>query len=216
MRLCLDGLGRLASNSFELDREVIIAHRSPLTLATYVRSTLLQSSLAFLRERGHYQRYLAQVSSTHRETIVGSLAPVWLPIEAGVAHYRACDALQLDHKELVAIGEAVGDRIQGTFMKTLVQTARAAGATPWVLFKRFDRMWDRLFQGGSVEVVRVGPKDLTVEVAGAQLPQFEYFRTAFTGVVRAGFKFVGVRASYVHQSPWDARLDRFVMRAAWV
>lgn len=199
-----------------MDKEVIIAHLSPLKPAHQVRSTLLQSSLNFLRERGHFDRYLALLSAEHRDTIVGSLAPSWLPIEVGVAHYRACDALRLDAEELVAIGESVGDRIQGTFMKTLVQTARSAGVTPWVLFKRFDRMWERLFQGGSVEVVKVGPKDLTVEVRGSQLAQFVYFRTGFTGVVRAGFKFVGVRAAYVNQSPWDAKLDRFVMRAAWV
>ena len=197
-------------------REVIIAHLSPLKPATQARSTLLQSSLNYLRERGHYATYLEIVSPVHRETIVGSLAPSWLPIEVALAHYRACDALPLSGEERVAIGESVGDRIQGTFMRTLVQTARQAGVTPWLLFKRFDRMWERLFQGGSVEVVQVGPKDLTVEVRGAQVSQFGYFRTAFTGVVRAGFKFVGVRAAYVHESPWDGVNDRYVMRAAWV
>jgi hypothetical protein len=199
-----------------LEKEVIIAHLSPLKAASHVRSTLLQSSLNFLRERKHFERYFALVDVVHRDTIVSSLAPNWLPIEVGLAHYRACDELRLDADELVAIGEAVGDRIQGTFMKTLVQTARSAGVTPWVLFKRFDRMWERLFQGGSVEVTKVGPKDLTIEVRGCPVAQFNYFRTGFTGVVRAGFKFVGVRAAYVNQSPWDAKLGRFVMRAAWV
>jgi hypothetical protein len=199
-----------------VSREVIIAHLTPLRPASHVRSTLLQSSLNFLRERGHYDAYLRIVSPEYRDTIVSSLAPGWLPIEVGVAHYRACDALPLSPEQRIAIGESVGDRIQGTFMRTLVQTARSAGVTPWLLFKRFDRMWERLFQGGSVEVVQVGPKDLTVEVRGAQVSQFGYFRTAFTGVVRAGFKFVGVRAAYVNESPWDGANDRYVMRAAWV
>ena len=199
-----------------MGRDVIIAHLSPLKPASHVRSTLLQSSLNFLRDRGHYDAYLARVSPQYRDTIVSALAPSWLPIEVGVAHYRACDALPLSSDERIAIGEAVGDRIQGTFMRTLVQAARTAGVTPWTLFKRFDRMWERLFQGGSVEVTQVGPKDLTVEVRGAQVSQFAYFRTGFTGVVRAGFKFVGVRAAYVNESPWDAARDRYVMRAAWV
>jgi hypothetical protein len=199
-----------------VEREVIIPHLSPLTSATHVRSTLLQSSLNFLRERGHFERYLKLVDAEHRETIIASLAPIWLPIEVGIAHYRACDALQLPPDELVAIGESVGDRIQGTFMKTLVQSARLAGVTPWVLFKRFDRMWGRLFQGGSIEVLKIGPKDLTVEIRGARISQFGYFRTGFTGVVRAGFKIVGVRAAYVNEAPWESKLDRFVMRAAWV
>jgi hypothetical protein len=198
-----------------VEREVIIPHQAPPSSATHVRSTLLQSSLNFLRERGHMDRYERIVPAEHRDAILGTLAPTWHPIEVGLAHYGACDRLGLPPAELVAIGQAVGDRIQGTFMKTLVQSARAAGVTPWLLFKRFDRMWDRLFQGGSIELVKVGPKDLTVEVLGGRCSQYQYFRTAFTGVVRAGFKFVGVRAAYVNEGPWDSRRDSFVMRAAW-
>jgi hypothetical protein len=189
---------------------------SSIATATHVRSTLLQSSLGFLRERGHYARYLEIVSPEHRETIVTTLAPVWLPIDVGIAHYRACDALDLPPSEHVAIGESVGDRMQGTFLKTIVQGARAAGVTPWLIFKRFDRMWERLFMGGSVEIVKLGPKDLTVEICGAPPLEFQYFRTAFTGVVRAGFKLAGVRAAYVNETPWNPGSERFLMRAAWV
>lgn len=199
-----------------MENEIIIPHAAVITPAHNVRSTLIQSSLKFLHERGHFERYLRLLAPEHREIIIGTLAPTWMPIAVGIAHYRACDELELDAAELIAIGEAVGDRIQGTFMTTLVHTARAAGVTPWVLFKRFDRMWGRIFQGGSVQIRKVGPKDIAIEVRAAQLSQFAYFRTAFTGVVRAGFKVVGVRASYVKQTPWDSRLDRFAMHAAWV
>jgi hypothetical protein len=199
-----------------VENEIIIPHAAVVVPAHSVRSTLIQSSLKFIRERGHFERYLGLLAPEHRETIVGSLAPTWMPIAVGIAHYRACDELQLDAAELIAIGEAVGDRIQGTFMKTLVQTARVAGVTPWLLFGRFDRLWGRIFEGGSVQVLKAGPKDIAIEVRGAQLSQFVYFRTAFTGVVRAGFKIVGVRASYVNQTPWESRIDRFTMHAAWV
>lgn len=196
--------------------EIIVAHAAPIVVASHVRSTLLQSSLAFLRSRGHYERYVSLLDPAHIEVIVGTLAPTWLPIELGLAHYAACDALALDDMERIAIGEAVGDKIQGTFMSTLVKTVRGAGVTPWVLLERFDRLWGRLFQGGSVQLVKVGPKDLTIELRGAQLTRFEYFRTAFIGVVRAGFKLVGVRAAYVKHGTWQASSDRFVMNAAWV
>ncbi len=175
----------------------------------------MQSSLGTLRARGHYERYLTLLDPAHVETITGTLAPAWLPIEVGIAHYAACDALLLDKDERVTIGEAVGDRIQGTFMQTVVKTARATGVTPWVLMARFDRFWGRLFQGGSFEVVKVGPKDLTIELKGARLTRFEYFRSAFAGVVRASFRFIGVRAAYVKQGPWLGNVDRFVMSAAW-
>jgi hypothetical protein len=116
----------------------------------------------------------------------------------------------------VAIGERVGDRMQGSFMETLTRAARGMGGTPWVLLKRFDVLWGRLVQGGSFELTRVGPKDLTIEIRSAQLPRYAYFRQAFCGVVRAGFKYVGTRAAYVRIGRWEERSDSFTMQAAWV
>jgi hypothetical protein len=195
--------------------EIIIAHERPFRPATAVRSTLLQSSLGFLRARGHFDRYLELVDPARKDAILGSLAPAWLPIDLALAHYGACDRLGLSLEERVALGEAVGDRIQGTFMKTLIQGARAVGFTPFTLFARFDALWGRLFQGGSVELTKTGPKDVSVEILGAKVTQFTYFRTAFTGIIRAGFKVAGVRVGYVHDGPWDGRTDRFVIRASW-
>jgi hypothetical protein len=196
--------------------EIIIPHALSIVPASHVRSTLLQSSLGFLRTRGHYERYLRLLEPRHFEAVTGTLAPVWLPIEVALAHYAACDALGLDDAERVAIGEAVGDKIQGTFMQTIVKSARAAGVTPWILLGRFDRFWGRLVQGGSVQLTKVGPKDLTIDMLAARLPRYDYFRTAFVGVVRAGFKFVGVRTAYVKQGAWQPERDRFVIQAAWV
>jgi hypothetical protein len=195
---------------------VIIPHAAPLVEATQVRSTLLQSSLATIRGIGRFEEYVSRLDAKFRDAILHSLAPVWLPIEVGRAHYQTCDALRLTDAEILRVGEAVGDRIQGVLMTTLTRAARNTGVTPWVLLRRFDRLWQRLFRGGSVEVVKTGPKDLTVEVRKACLTQFEYFRVGFCGVVRAGFKVVGVRTAYVKIVAWGGSQDRFVIRAAWV
>ena len=197
-------------------REVIIPHRVPLQAATHVRSTLIQSSLATLKTLGHIDRYLQHVDPALREEILNTIAPTWLPVAIGEAHYRACDALQLGTEQLLTMGESVGDRVQGAFMETLTRAARSLGVTPWSLLKRFDVLWGRLLQGGSIELTKVGPKDLMIDIRSARLPQFEYFRTAFCGVVRAGFKYVGVSVAYVRIARWEAAHDRFVMRAAWV
>jgi hypothetical protein len=195
---------------------VLIPHVEPVQPATTIRSTVLQSSLAALRARGHFDRWYAAVEPHHRDSIVESLAPSWLPIELALAHYAGCEALQLPNSEQLAIGESVGDRIQGTFIATLMKTARATGFSPLVLLKQFDRLFGRLFQGGSIEVIQTGPKDLEVEVRGMPLSRYAYFRTAFNGVVRAGFVFSGVRTSYVKQRSHDADAQSFILRAAWV
>jgi hypothetical protein len=169
-----------------------------------------------MKDTGHFDRYVALLDPAQRDVVLHTLAPTWLPLAAGIAHYRACDALKLDVHQLRNIGERVGDRIQGTFLKTLTRGVRAAGVTPWTLLSHFDRLWSRLFQGGSVELTRTGPKDVTIEVSAAVIPRFEYFRIGFSGVIRNGFKFVGVTNPYVNIVKWDEKRDEFTMHAAWV
>lgn len=197
-------------------RELLIAHLSPIPPATSIRSTVLQSSLASLRLRGHFDDWNSKIEPRFRATIVESLAPSWMPIEVAIAHYSACEALALPISEQIAMGEAVGNRIQGSFMATLMKSARAAGFDPLVLLGQFDRLFARLFQGGSVQVVQTGPKDLDIEIRGVPLTRQAYFRVAFTGVVRAGFVFAGVKAAYVKQESYSAPLESFSMHASWV
>jgi hypothetical protein len=197
-------------------REVIVAHTLPQRAATHVRSTLIQSSLATLRELGHFEAYLTHVDPAYRRDILETIAPTWLPIAVGEAHYRACDNLTLSDAQLLAMGEHVGDRMQGAFMETLTRAGRSLGLTPWVLLKRFDALWGRLFQGGSIELTKVGPKELMIEIRLTGVLHSAYFRQAFCGVVRAGYKYVGTRAAYVRIARWESNVERFVMRAAWV
>jgi hypothetical protein len=172
--------------------------------------------VASLRQRGHFDRWLTLIDVRHRATIVESLAPSWMPIEVAVAHYAACEALELPLSEQVAMGEAVGDRIQGSFLTTLMKSARAAGYNPLILLSQFDRLYGRLFQGGSVQLTQTGPKDADVEVRGMQTTRFPYFRIAFTGVVRAGILFSGVRTGYVKHGAYNAGSDTLVMHTSWV
>jgi hypothetical protein len=199
-----------------LKPEVLVAHARVPVPVRRVRSTLLQSSLGFLRARGHYDRYIEVLDPRHREAILGSLAPAWMPVEILLAHYAACDALHLPLPERIALGEGVGERVQGAFMKTIIQGARAVGVTPFTLLERFDALWERVFLGGSTEVTRLGPKDASVEFLHTLVPRFEYCRTAFAGIFRAGIKLGGGRTAYITPIAYDERADRFALRAAWV
>ncbi|MDB4973380.1 MAG: hypothetical protein JWN48_1721 [Myxococcaceae bacterium] len=198
------------------EAEIVIAHVAGARGATSIRSTVLQSSIASLRERGHFERWYALVEVDHRATIVESLAPSWLPIEVALAHYRACDALLLSPIEQSAMGAAVGDRIQGTFLGTLMKSARAAGFNPMILLSQFDRLYGRLFQGGSVQLTRTGPKDLDIELRGVPLFDGMYFRIAFGGVVRAGILLSGVRSAYVKATSFKEASSTCVFHASWV
>jgi hypothetical protein len=196
--------------------EIIVPHVREPGPVTQLRSTLLQSSLSVLKERGHFDAWSEAVDAAHRATIVEAVAPVWLPIDVGMAHYAACEALRLHQHELVAMGEAVGSRIQNTFLATITKAAQQAGMTPWTPVAQFGRVWSRLFMGGSAELKKVGPKDLQIEVRGLSLFRYAYVRTTYAGLVRAALLLFGARTAYVNVARWQPVTNDLVLLAAWV
>ncbi|HEX6241330.1 MAG TPA: hypothetical protein VFZ61_10570 [Polyangiales bacterium] len=196
--------------------ETLISLPGAVAPVTSIRSTLIQSSLNTLRKRGHFERYLLHLDPRHRPTLLETLAPEWLPIEVASAHYAACDALGLSAGELLEIGEDVGARIQGTFIATLVRKARTVGLTPWVPLGQFQRLWERLIQGGAVGLSKLGPKDCSVDVRLLPLCEYAYFRAAFCGVVASGIKLGAGRSVHVREQGINAFAQRCVLKAAWV
>jgi hypothetical protein len=198
------------------DRVVIIPHTTPIRPTAAIRSTMLQTSVGFLRERGHFDDYFAVVNPIYRELILESIAPTWLPIAVADAHYAACDALNLSAAEQLALGEAVGDRVQGTFLTTVMRSAKSSGMSPILLFKQFDKLFLRLFQGGSIQLTQTGPKDAELEIRGALLTRHKYFRRAFVGVVQAAIRFGGTRVEVVKEASFRANVDALTLVASWV
>lgn len=199
-----------------MKEECLIALPASLVVVNQVRSTLVQSSLNALRTQGHFARYEANLNSQFRERILGSLGPEWLPLSAAEAHYQACEDLALSPEEIQRMGEDVGDRIQGTFLGTLVRKARVVGLTPWLLLGQFERLWERLMTGGGVALYKSGPKDARVEICGLPLARFAYFRSAFCGVISTGIKLGAGRAVNVRVSGSRDFDQRLVFKAAWV
>jgi hypothetical protein len=183
--------------------------------ASSVRTTLISSSLRSLRAHGHFDRYARALPREHHEAVLRSLGPSWLPIEHAVAHYTACDALGLGQDELNAIGSEVGERIQGTFMGTLAKTMTTLGVTPWLPFGQFQRLWDRVFQGGGVAVYRLGPSAARVEIRSVCLARIEYFRRAFGGVIH-GSTLLFCKKATVRVLPELCGPDRLGFSCTWV
>jgi hypothetical protein len=199
-----------------VNEEVLIPIAAVIPSLTGVRSTLIQSSLNTLRRRGHFERYLELVDPLHKASLLETLAPEWLKVELAHAHYAACDALELSAHELLEIGEDVGDRIQGAFIGTLVRRARAVGLTPWVMIPQFGRLRERLLQGGSMQVSKVGPKDITVDMRVLPLCEYAYFRAAFCGVVGTVIKLGAGKSVVVRIVNTSGFAKRCVFRCSWV
>ena len=197
-------------------RESIVALRHPAGEAppvTRVRSTLVASSLRTTRNRGLYDRYLEHLPAKYRDPILGAVAGSWLDIEVATAHYRALDALGLPVADQVAMGEAVGDVINGTFLRTVLHLARNMGTTPWAALKQYTRLWERLFDGGDVEVDKLGPKEALVQMHGNSLFAIPYIRLALRGMHQTGFMLFCTRC---YMTDLSSTPTSHAYRAAWV
>jgi hypothetical protein len=165
--------------------ELLVDYTSPQSAqVTEVRGSLIASSLQTLRDRGLFERYLPKLPEVHREQVLFCLAASWLPLDVAMAHYAACEAMQLTDAELEALGNDVSKRIMGTFLATLVRSARHVAVGTSIPLKQYPRLWERLMIGGSCKVTMFGAKDARIESFGVPMFRYRYFRTAYTGLVR--------------------------------
>jgi hypothetical protein len=186
-----------------------------LGAASAVRSTLITTSIQSLRGRGLYDRYSRRIAVAHRETLLTAVAGVWLPVDAAVAHYAACDELGLAVDEELAIAMEVGQRVHGTFLGMMVRMARTIGVTPWPALAQSAKLYDRLFCGGGIAVTRKGPKDARVDLVGNPLCDIEYFRVGVRGVYEAALLLFCRRVS-TYALPQHGRHHAMALRISWV
>lgn len=180
-----------------------------------VRGTLIASSILSLRAHGYYERYMEALPDAYRNRIVTAIAAEWLGVDVVMAHYAACDALGLSVQMQRALGEEVGDRAQKTFFGFLIRSARTTGVTPWTAFTYVQRARERMYRGGDVSVVKLGPKDARVTCVGLPFVQIPYFRNGFIGVQSAGLRLFATKV-YVRELPELGDESTFVTSVSWV
>ena len=144
-----------------------------------------------------------------------AVAGTWLPIDLlAFAHYAACDALGLGPGEQTDIAMEVGDRVNGTFLGTMLRLARSMGASPWSALGQSARLYERLFCGGGIAVSKKGPKDARVDLIGNPLCTIEYFRVGVCGVYLAALQPLCRRVSALELTA-RATSHSMSMRISW-
>jgi hypothetical protein len=188
--------------------------RDEVALVTEFRSAWLHSSLRSLRSHGLFDRYVTFLPSRHRETVLGSGIGVWLPSDVAVAHYAACEQLELDVSTQIAIGAEVAQRVHGTILSIAVKLAHEAGATPWTVLGQFGRLWAHIWVGGAVGVFKLGPKEARLEVLGWQCSKFDYCKHGILGVTQ-GLIQLFCRKVYLREVPRLCTPTSLGYRVAW-
>jgi hypothetical protein len=204
-----------AKGTDDASRVIMIPHDSEAGPVTAVKNVLIQASLAELKSHGHYERYSQLMAADALDTLRLSLAPGWIPIELALAHYEACDKLELTPAQFAAIGNDVGDRVQDAVLVSLAKKVRAANFDLDAALGPLQRMWPRLFQGGSVQTVSVAGKERLIEERGFRLNRYHYYRQGHVAALRATYAALGIRVIDIKVDHYDALSDEMVVRVSW-
>jgi hypothetical protein len=196
-------------------REIVIPHQPGVRPVTAVRNVLVQASLTQLKTLGHYERYTNLIAPRLLEELLSRLAPGWIPVELALAHYEACENLALRREEFDAMGAGVGDRVQDTLLVSPAKKAREADFDLWQAIHALHRVWPRVFQGGSVQVVKVGPKEMLVEEQGFVVSRYHYYRLSHVAALCAMYAALGTRVTLAKVASYDPASDELVVRVGW-
>ena len=199
--------------------EVLVSHGISMGRAvepvTQVRSTLIAASILSLRSRGHVDAYLRNLPERFHDDVLHAVAGMWLPLEVGLAHYRAAEALGLGGEEQSELGRGVAERIQNNLLGTLVRVAKGAGVTPWVGLEYLPKLWQRTVMGGGIAIYRLGPKEARVESHGMpELAELSYFRNAYRGMFASSGQLFCSKI-YVHDLAHFTAQKVIGFRLAW-
>jgi len=159
------------------------------------------ASIDTVRQRGLFVAYERALAAQHKETLLGAIAGTWLPMDAALAHYRACDSLGLTAEQQVQSGRSTFDGARGTLLGTAVRLARGAGLTPWTELPLLQRFWDRGFDGGAVSVTRAGPKDAHTTLVHCAVIASPYFRNGLRGLLTALMELTCTKAYVTDRRP---------------
>ena len=195
--------------------EILIPHEQDFQPVVALRNTMLQASLGELREAGYFERYTAHIDPAVLHELSTNLAPSWVPIELADAHYQACDRMGLNAEELQRIGHAVGVRVRQTSIVVADNRTSGAPVDVWTIVGQLHRVWKRLYQGGSVQIVKLGPRDELIELRGHSLYRHPYFRFASIAAITAAHEAVGARIEVNRIVRYDAMTHETVIHLAW-
>lgn len=184
---------------------------------THVRGILLVSSMRNLQSLGVYDRYRELLSPVDRQAVCEAIAASWIPIEHVLAHYDACDRLNMSVAQLTELGVLMAGRISETFLGSVLTRTRSAGfeGFTWAL-SQLGRLHARSYLGGHVQALELGPKDVVTELSGAPYTTSRTFRTAYLSWAKAMAEPFCKTAFVRYEKPSDGNPQTVALSFSWV
>ena len=168
-----------------------------------------------LRERGYFDAYMEKLPREHHARVLSLTAADWIEPELAFHHYEACDALRLSAEEQELIGMQVAQHLQRGFLKVVLRLVIESGVTPWSVLERYQKLWERYFDGSAIAVYKLGPKEARAEVVGFPLARVGYIQVGVGGIMRGVTELVAQRV-YVQRVPALCSSSTLGYRLSWV
>lgn len=197
--------------------EQFVPHTHPrdrVPMATHVRGTVILSSLRSIRARGLEKAYLAALEPKSHLLVASLTAPTWLPVSFALAHYDACGRLDLDRHTIDEIGAEAGRFINQTVLTVVSKLSIESGMTPWFALAHAPKLVARTWQGSSVAVWRIGPKDARLDWVQQPLARIPYFRAAFRSFAAATIQLFA-RTCFVREVHATSADTEVAYRLSW-
>ncbi|MGO8993286.1 MAG: hypothetical protein ACLQVI_08145 [Polyangiaceae bacterium] len=167
-----------------------------------VRGTWIAASYRGLGQQGLKDAYLAKLDPKYASIVANAAYENWLPVDVLVAHYAACEALQLPSFQLTALGAEATRLTQGSVVGMVAKLAGAVDITPWTVLPHLQRLWDRALVGGGLSVTKLGPKEARIEVVGFPVCRFRYCRIGMRGVLTGMIEMFCTKAHVTELPEW--------------
>ena len=196
-------------------REIVFPFDKDIQPCTAVRNVVIQSSLQQLQDNGYYDRYLKLIDPKLLEELMSSFAPGWTPIDLAHGHYSACEKLSLTQEEITKLGKRIGSRLQETALVSSAKRTRDADFDLWTAAGALYRMFPRLYQGGSCQVTKLGPKDKLIEFRSFALSRHRYYRLAQLAGIVSAYEALGVHIETAKIASYNPTRDELAFRISW-
>jgi hypothetical protein len=79
-------------------------------------------------------------------------------------------------------------------LDTVLRLAKTVGATPWTVCAQGRRIWDSTWDGGGVEIHRLGPREARLEVVNWPCSRMRYCRIGLRGMYTGLFELFCTRS----------------------
>jgi hypothetical protein len=123
--------------------------------------------------------------------------------------------MRLTDAELRRVGEAVGVRVRQTSVVVAGKKVACENVDVFGMSGQLHRVWKRVYQGGSVQIVKIGPAEELIEFRGFSLNRHHYFRFANVAAIVGVHEAIGARIETAKILRYDAATHDVVIQLSW-